>query len=63
MQTIHNKELVQCGECNGWLSPKAVFCTSCGAPYKTNRANVGWKIVRVFWTMVLILIVVAVFVA
>ena len=61
---IGESNLIQC-ECKGWMSPRAIYCPTCGAPVeggskppKQKRlptepsktpAKVGWAIVRAFW--------------
>lgn len=53
--------LVQCPECNGWLSPRAVFCPTCGAPGPVGSSprgansgwRIGWAIVQTFWIAVI----------
>jgi len=53
--------LIQCEECNGWHSPRAVFCTTCGiavAGAKRPGSNPGWAIVRAFWTLVFVFVIV-----
>ena len=48
--------LIQC-ECGGWMSPRAIFCPTCGAPVavdETPKRNPGWRIVRMFWGGVVI---------
>ena len=56
--------LIQC-DCHGWMSPRAVFCPTCGAPGPgggdvEKRPNPGWQIVNLFWTAVFIALVVGV---
>ena len=58
--------LIQC-ECQGWMSPKAIYCPTCGAPVnnttKPNAYRVGWGIVGWFWTSVVVALIVLVVVA
>lgn len=55
-------ELVQC-TCGGWMSPRAIYCPTCGAPVaddqqidKTMSRATGWRIVNCFWMSVLLAI-------
>lgn len=63
---LYGNNLVQCGECHGWLSAKAVFCPTCGIAHEHgprsdgNKANrIGWALVKTFWMVVLLVIVLA----
>jgi len=52
-------DLIQCN-CGGWMSPKAIFCPTCGvaiAGDETPKPNLGWRIVRMFWSVVIVGIV------
>ncbi len=43
--------MIQC-ECAGWMSPRAIYCPTCGAPvggHSTPKPNLGWRIVNAFW--------------
>lgn len=65
--------LIQC-ECNGWMSPRAIYCPTCGAPAgpapkQTTKPTVpqsgyvlGWSIAKAFWMALAIVFLVGLFV-
>ncbi len=66
MEGLLGNNLVQCGECHGWLSPRAAICPTCGISHEQrprsdgNKANkIGWAMVKGFWAVVVLLIVLA----
>ena len=63
---IGQANLIQCS-CKGWMSPRAIYCPTCGAPVEGGSKPpkqslkpeaekdltwLGWKIVRAFWGVV-----------
>lgn len=63
--TLSGRNLVQCEECHGWVSPKAIICPTCGVPRtpmtESGTKSLAWKIIKIFWAIVLILILIGVF--
>ena len=52
-------DLIQCS-CGGWMSPVAIACPTCGIAVGVSeipKSNLGWKIVRMFWSVVIVGIV------
>ncbi len=60
------ENMIQCQDCQGWLSPKAIFCPSCGARgpgpglEELLKRREGFPFVRTFWAVALIAVVVVV---
>ena len=59
-----NANLIQC-ECGGWMSPRAIYCPTCGGPVaapENPKSSLGWRVVRMFWGGVVVAVVLLIFV-